>query len=240
MFPTPLMPIPAELTDDYFKKELDRLHVLSHDLRQKIDKLKIQRGIKQFATLVNILFAAYQTASTATDPLNPNLIDLYNLPSKVDELKTLADQINTSANNLQSAKEALKKAIEARHHVILLSAAVKATYDSLVTKEITRTRLKQLRDLAADHIASAGAILVSPSPPQENEFDATPYITEINRLTSRLQNGTIRWPAAAELRDVIHIPITGHGHGRNRGPGIRYPDPNDPGKNDRHQQRHPG
>jgi alpha-tubulin suppressor-like RCC1 family protein len=202
--PKPLMPIPAELTDDYFKKELDRLQGLSHDLREKIDKLKIQRGIKQFATLINILFAAYQTASTATDLLNPNLIDLYNLPSKVDELKKIADQINTSANSLQSAKEALKKAMEARHQVILLSSAVRATYDSLVTKEITRTRLKQLRDLAADHIASADAILVSTPPPPENNFDATPFITEISRLTSRLQNGTIRWPAAAQLRDVIH------------------------------------
>lgn len=202
--PKTLLPLPRELTKDYFRSELTKLNAVYRDLLEKIDKLKITVGIKKFATLVNVLYAAYETASTATGLLNPNVVDLYNLPGKVEELKKLADQINTSANNLSSAREALNQAIKAKDDTVALFLAVRATSDRLVAHEVKLNRLKELRDLAADCIATGSAVLTSPPPPVDNNFNADPFITEINRVKSRLENRSIRWPAAAKLRDVIH------------------------------------
>jgi len=201
--PKSLLPLPRELTRDYFQKELAKLNAVYRDLLGKIQKLKITVGIKKFATLVNILYAAYETTSTATDLLNPGIIDLYNLPSKVDELKKLADRINTSANSLSSARAALNQAVEAKNEAVAVFLAIRDTHDRLVEHDVKLSRLKELRDLAADCIASGGAILAAPPPP-DIDFDAGPFIADVNDVKTRLQNRSVRWPVAAEIRGVIY------------------------------------
>ncbi len=201
--PKKILPLPPELQEDYFAGELKKLGDVYDDLITKIDKLKIEVGIKKFATLVNILYAAYETGATAKDLMDPGILNLYNLPGKVDELKQLADQINTSANNLKSAKEALRQVMDAKEKTMAYFRAIRNTRIELVKHDVKLKRLQTLRLLAVDGIAG-GDVILDPPPAPGIDFIADPFIADIDALKQKLSLGAIRWPAAEPIKAILY------------------------------------
>lgn len=218
--PKKLDPIPRNLRPDYYDKHIRALSKNYAVILDKIDTMRIERGINQFRLLVNIFNAAYKTAKSATDLLEPSVLGVIDLPKTLQEIDASASEISSAASDVRISNIHIQKARRVKSYFVAYSRSLRRSYDHMREFVPELERMKELRD-AANLAIERGIALPLVEERAVPQFDNTDFLNALIDIHNGLLDGTMPWDSAGPLADQTHDKAEASYEASNKDAGSR-------------------